>query len=58
MQFYLFFVLTIISLGCTPQFAQFRPNHVGLSPSIEWEVQKGEPAICKQKVEMNLNWDL
>jgi len=58
MQFYLFFVLCILSVGCSPELAQFKPNHIGIAPSIEWEVQKGQSAICKQRIEMSADWDL
>lgn len=58
MHFYMFFVLSILCVSCAPELAKFKPNHLGISPSIEWEVQKGEPAICKQKIEISADWDL
>lgn len=54
--------LVLLALGaflpsCSPQMRQFAPNHVGISPSVEWEIQEGCKTKHKPKVSSSIDWN-
>ena len=44
--------------SCTPQMRQCLPNHIGVVPSVEFEIQEHVPLKTKPKIQTNLDWSL
>jgi hypothetical protein len=53
-----FLFLAFYCISCTPTTAKFAPNHIGLSPSIEMEIQEGTTTKLKPKIQTNIDWML
>ncbi len=51
-------ILFSIALCCISCERNGCPDKILLSPSMEWEIQNGQPVKHKPKVVMNINWDL
>lgn len=50
--------LAICATSCSPQIRQaIAPNHVGITPSCEWEIQEGCKPKHKPKISTTLDWN-
>ncbi len=58
MKYLLLAVLGCLVTSCSPQVRQaMRPNHFGVSPSCEFEIQKGYNTVYKPKITTNIDWN-
>lgn len=52
-----FAVLSLLCCACSPQLRQLGPDHLGITPSCEWEIQEGENVKHKPKIQTSLDWN-
>lgn len=51
-------LVACIFTSCTPQMMQFMPNHIGVVPSVEFEIQEHVPVKTKPKIQTNFDWNI
>ncbi len=55
---YLFLAtLALLVTGCMRDIAMMKPNHLGITPSCEWEVQEGSNTKVKPKIQTAFDWN-
>jgi hypothetical protein len=52
-----FAILSLMCCACSPQLRQLAPNHLGVTPSCEWEIQEGHNVKHKPKIQTSLDWN-
>lgn len=56
-----YLILAIIAcsvVGCSPGLREaMKPNHLGITPSCEWEIQEGHNVKHKPKIQTSLDWN-
>lgn len=58
MKKYVYFAfLSLMCCACSPQLVNIAPNHLNLTPSCEWEIQKGHDVKYKPKIQTSLDWN-
>ena len=59
MKYIILFAMAALSLtACSPAFKEaIKPNHFGLTPSMEWEVQEGNNVKVKPKIQATMDWN-
>lgn len=59
MKYFMIILLGACVTSCSPaQIKMFTPNHVGVSHSCEWEIQKNHDIKHKPKVIVNVDWNI
>ena len=51
------FILVVTCSACSSQFRQYAPNHIGVTPSCEWEIQEGNNVKHKPKIQTSFDWN-
>ena len=41
MKYLLLTVLCFIATGCIQDLNRYQPDHISITPSVEWEIQRG-----------------
>lgn len=49
--------LTMTLSGCARDLSALAPNHVSVTPSVEWEVQHGCDVKTKPKISSTMDWN-
>ena len=58
MKYVFLLALAIISTACSQTAIQKAiPSHVGIAPSMEWEVQEGSKTKYKPRVGSSIDWN-
>jgi hypothetical protein len=57
MKYLLFLALGICAASCSPGLRNYAPNHIGISPSMEWEVQEGSNTKLKPRIGSSIDWN-
>lgn len=58
MKYIAFFLLVLSVTSCSPAMRQaITPNHMGITPSCEWEIQEGCKPKHKPKISTTLDWN-
>lgn len=55
---YLFtLALAFLAVSCVRDIKEIAPQHICLSPSVEWEIYEGKCVITRPRIETNLDWN-
>lgn len=54
----LVFILVISCVGCVRDVNELIPDHICVTPAMEWEMEKGQHTKRRPRVEMCLDWNL
>jgi len=57
MKYLLILMLGLCAAGCSQGLRQYAPNHIGISPSMEWEVQEGSNVKYKPRIGSSIDWN-
>jgi|GEM_PF-6236871 len=57
MKYLALIALTLCLTGCARDIAAMKPNHLGVTPSCEWEIQRGNNTKVKPKIQTSLDWN-
>lgn len=52
-----FMILSLVCCACSGRLSQLAPNHMGITPSCEWELKEGSKPIHKPKISTTLDWN-
>jgi hypothetical protein len=51
-------IISLVSLtACSSNFRDYTPNHVSLTPSVEWEIQHGSSTKTKPRIQSTMDWN-
>jgi hypothetical protein len=50
-------LLAMACVSCTRDINEFLPNHFGVAPGVEWEMQHHQDPKFKTKVTTSLDWN-
>lgn len=57
MKYICMFFLSAMCCGCSTQLRELAPNHLGITPSCEWEIQKDHDVKHKPKIQTTMDWN-
>jgi hypothetical protein len=57
MKYLLVLMLGICAASCSHNIRDYAPTHVGISPSMEWEVQEGSNTKLKPRIGSSIDWN-
>lgn len=53
----LFLLSGMCLTSCAYDARALSPNHIGITPSVEWEIQHGVATKTKPKIQSSLDWN-
>lgn len=57
MKYLMFLVLGMSAVGCSHNIRDYGPSHIGISPSMEWEVMEGQNVKYKPRIGSSIDWN-
>jgi hypothetical protein len=57
MKYFFMLALGLLACGCSSHIRDYAPSHIGISPSMEWEVQEGNKVKYKPRVGSSIDWN-
>jgi hypothetical protein len=57
MKFAYFAFLSVVCCACSHNIRDYGPSHVGISPSMEWEVMEGQNVKYKPRIGSSIDWN-
>lgn len=55
---YILMMISLVSLtACSSNFRDYTPNHVSVTPSVEWEIQHGSSTKTKPRIQSTMDWN-
>lgn len=57
MKYLVFIALSALATSCV-EMKSLSPNHIGITPSMEWEIQHHSETKYKPKIQGGLDWNL
>jgi hypothetical protein len=53
-----FAILSLMCCACSStQMKMIAPTHIGVTPSVEWEMQYGQYTKTKPKISSSIDWN-
>ena len=57
MKYVLTMFFAVACVGCAHTISDFGPNKLTITPSTEWEIQKGSNTKVKPKIQTSMDWN-
>jgi hypothetical protein len=58
MKYLIVLSMSIFCVSCTQNLGVMKPNHIGLAPSVEFEIQDHQMTKVRPKLQSNIDWNL